>query len=241
MALNFGRPAELYRYFPFGTATAFVISEATRALIDPSRRRSYAQAGEDILIENYFDPAQPGFYVDVGCNHPIVQSNTLGLYMFGWKGLVVDGNPEVIANFSRVRPRDNAICAVVSDTEHAVEFLIANDSHLSTVSKEFAEGPFGRKSGVKKRVEVNTVRLQTVLEEAKVPADFELLSIDAEGHDFEVLTSFDIQAFRPRVIIIEMLGFSPSKHKDNPICGYLERNQYELRHYTFMNGIFVRR
>ena len=79
------------------------------------------------------------------------------------------------------------------------------------------------------------------MQEAKVPSDFYLLSIDVEGHDYEVLTSFDIHAFRPRVIVIEMHGFIPTEHRGNRVCRYLEENQYELRSYTVMNGIWVQK
>ena len=51
MARNLRRTLELYRYFPFKTATALTICEATRALLDPYGRPSYAQTGEDRIIE----------------------------------------------------------------------------------------------------------------------------------------------------------------------------------------------
>jgi FkbM family methyltransferase len=108
--------------------------------------------------------------------------NTLSLYSRGWRGVVVDGNPELIALFKRVRPRDTAISAIVSDQEGPVEFSIAKTPELSTISSEFARNWIGE-AGVKERLTVNAVRLQTIMEEAKVPSDFDLLSIDVEGHD----------------------------------------------------------
>jgi len=206
MTLRPRRFIELYKYFPFKTATALTICEATRALLDPYGRCSYAQCGEDSIISAYIDPTRAGFYVDIGCHHPFRGSNTLNLYSRGWRGVVVDGDSELISLFKRVRPRDIAICAIVSNEERPVTFTLAKQPELSTVSAKFEQDWIGE-SGVKKRVSVNAIRLQTIMERNAVPSTFDLLSIDVEGHDYEVLTSFNIDAFRPRIIVIEMHGF----------------------------------
>jgi FkbM family methyltransferase len=230
------RLTQLYKNFSPATATALTISEATRALLDPHSKCSYSQYGEDIIIAKYLWPTQTGFYVDVGCHHPIFMSNTLSLYSRGWHGVVVDGNRELIDLFRRVRPKDIAICAIVSNKEHLLTFTLAKQPNESTVSSEFARR-IGE-SGVKERVEVNAITLQTIMEHNKVPSTFDLLSIDVVGHDYEVLTSFDINAFRPRIIAIAMHGFRPTRPNTDQIYLYLERNHYQLKSYTGINGIF---
>jgi FkbM family methyltransferase len=168
--------------------------------------------------------------VDVGCHHPFLGSNTVNPYSRGWRGVVVDGNRELIELFRRTRSRDISICSVVSSRERPITFTLAKQPDLSTVSPEF-EKLFIGEAGVKERVEVNTITLQIILEKNKVPSAFDLLSIDVEGHDYDVLTSFDINTFRPRVIVIE---FSTDR-----IRSYLEQNQYQLRSFSVGNGIFV--
>jgi FkbM family methyltransferase len=238
MAFNLRRPFELFEYFPFGTATALTICEAARALLDPYGRSSYAQTGEDRIIAAYINRNKAGFYVDVGCHHPFRGSNTIGLYSRGWRGVVVDANPELIALFKRSRPRDTAICAAVSNKEAPVTLTLAKQTELSTISTQFEREWIGE-SGIKERVTTDAIRLQTVMEQNGVPATFDLLSIDVEGHDYEVLTSFDINTFRPRIIVIEMHGFLPSTQTTDRIQRYLEQKHYELRSYSVMNGIFL--
>lgn len=53
---------------------------------------SYAQFGEDRVIDNLLGGIQQGFYVDIGCNMPIGCSNTWKLYLRGWGGIAIDGN-----------------------------------------------------------------------------------------------------------------------------------------------------
>ena len=177
MGRYFRRTIELYRYLPFKTATALTICDASRALLHPYFLPSYAQTGEDRIIESYVDQNRTGFYVDIGCHHPFYKSNTFSLYLRGWRGVVVDGNSELIALFKRFRPRDAAICAVVSDQERPVTFTVAKTSELSTVSSKFERERIG-KSGVKERVTVDAITLQTVMEKSGVPSTFDLLSID---------------------------------------------------------------
>jgi hypothetical protein len=79
----------------------------------------------------YVDLTRTGFCVEFGCHHPFRGSNTLSLYSRGWYGVVVDGNPDLIALFRRLRPRDTAICAVVSNKELPVTFTLANQRYVA--------------------------------------------------------------------------------------------------------------
>jgi len=238
MAINFTRALELFKYFPFRTAASLTACEGIRALLDPHGRSGYAQTGEDRIIAQYLDLSRPGFYVDIGCNHPFKGSNTLSLYSRGWRGIAVDGNPELVRLFKRFRPRDTAICAVVSDREGQMTFTISKTPELSTVSSDFERERIGE-AGVKERVEVTAMRLETIMRSGHVPPSFDLLSVDVEDHDYEVLTSFNIDEFRPRLVVIEMHGFQPGGGNVDRIYDYLQANGYCLRSYSVMNGIFI--
>ncbi len=80
---------------------------------------------------------------------------------------------------------------------------------------------------MRSRHEVTTVTLQHVLERVIRAEPIDLLSIDVENHDFEVLTSFDIQAYRPRVIVIEMHGFAFDAQNESNVYSYLVAHGYE--------------
>lgn len=44
---------------------------AAEKLVAPYGKVTYAQAGEDMSLDFLADYAPSGFYVDVGCNHPL--------------------------------------------------------------------------------------------------------------------------------------------------------------------------
>ena len=50
-------------------------------------QRSYAQEGEDLLLERILGKQGKGFYVDVGAHHPVRFSNTFLFYKRGWRGI----------------------------------------------------------------------------------------------------------------------------------------------------------
>ena len=54
------------------------------------KRSSYSMDGEDLIISDYFKNKSKGFYIDVGCYHPIHRNNTFLLYKKGWKGINID-------------------------------------------------------------------------------------------------------------------------------------------------------
>jgi FkbM family methyltransferase len=238
VSMNFKRPLQLFRRFPVRTALSLTLSEGVRAVLDPHARIGYARSGEDRILSNYFDLSKPGFYVDVGCNHPFKGSLTLSLYSRGWQGLAVDGNPALVRLFQRCRPRDQCVHAVVSNEEKPVSFAIAKVPELSTLSADFEARRLGN-GGVERRMETTSVRLDTLLSSAAVPRRFELLSIDVEEHDWEVLTSFDIEVYRPRVVAIEMHGYRPGATREDRVYRHLVEHGYGLRSFAVETGIFI--
>lgn len=107
---------------------------------------------------------------------------------------------------------------------------------MGTISQDFAERELSHH--VTESIVVETKTAETVFREQKIPNKFELLCIDVEGHDWEVLTSFDIREFSPSVIVIEIHGFDISAPLSNPICNYLCDNNYELVAYVALNAYF---
>ena len=55
-----------------------------------SKKNYFSFSGVDIIIENIFREKNNGFYVDVGCQHPIKNNNTYLLHKKGWEGINLD-------------------------------------------------------------------------------------------------------------------------------------------------------
>jgi FkbM family methyltransferase len=190
----------LFSQFPILTTARLLAMDVARTRLDRHSVLSYSQTGEDLIIDFYLRQCESSYYVDIGCHQPFAMSNTMRFYRQGWRGLCVDGNPDLIAAFRKARPRDVCVCACVSNRAEAASFVVPESTAMATLSKEF-EGDYLKGDADRKRVMVNTVTAQSLFEAHHVPKSFALLSIDVEGHDFEVPTSFDLNTYRPKLIV----------------------------------------
>lgn len=234
--VNFDKINIFFCQFEFLNAIRFLCAELARKVFDPYNVSSYAQTGEDLIITSIL--GKTGFYVDVGCNHPKVFSNTFVLYKCGWTGITIDANKELIQKNQKLRKQDTSICAVVSDKKQEVAFTDFEDSLVSSLNTEVINH-WQKTLKIKEQRIVNTVLLSTILDSHEVPKNFDLLSIDVEGHDFEVLSSLNLNIYRPKLIVIEMLEFDLLNPSSNKIYEYLRVNNYKMISYVIWNGYFL--
>jgi FkbM family methyltransferase len=182
-------------------------------------RLSYAQEGEDLLIERFLDPVKgvSGFFVDVGAHHPTRFSNTYRLYRRGWRGINIDALPGSKRLFDRRRPRDINIECGVAGARGTLEYIQFNDRALNTFSAEEAARKCHPPFFIVSKVTIPVVPLAELLE-THLPAGqvIDFMSVDVEGFDLEVIGSNDWQRFRPKLVLVEMLGVPYGQEVDQP-------------------------
>ena len=101
-------------------------------------RKQYSQWGEDIFINSFFKDIDNGIYLDIGCFHPYMYSNTCLLYKKGWNGINVDINQTAIDLFNIVRPKDTNICAAASNKKRELKVYFDDPfSPVNTVDEKF--------------------------------------------------------------------------------------------------------
>ena len=93
------------------------------------KRYHYADNGEDIIIQGLFNHKKDGYYIDVGCYHPIRASLTHLLYKKGWKGVNIDISEDTINLFNIARPNDKNINIGIADKEG--EDFYYQSSHIN--------------------------------------------------------------------------------------------------------------
>jgi FkbM family methyltransferase len=227
-----------FSQFNLRYALQFLLFKLSQKILNPYIISSYSQTGEDRIIHNLLGNKFEGFYIDVGCNHPQAYSNTFGLYTRGWKGVNIDANRQLIDKYHELRPRDINLCAVVSNEEKELTFTEFNDSAVSSVSSTHVN-EWQKYRKIINQTKVKAVPLSKILSEHQVPDKFDLLSIDVEGHDFEVLSSLDFSIHRPKLFVIEMHGLDMLNICNNRIFKYLKERDYDIVAYAIMNGYFL--
>ena len=103
-------------------------------------KKSYSLLGEDLFIDRYFNKKSKGFYIDVGCHHPLSGNNTYLLYKKGWRGINIDADKTSIKLFNKFRKKDHNLNYIVSDKEEIKEFYYYHArSAINTISKDLVD------------------------------------------------------------------------------------------------------
>ena len=130
--------------------------------------------------------ARSGVFVEIGAFDGESYSNTSFLADQGWKGLYVEPMPEFCAR-TRARHRLNsvdvlqaAIAAEVGEMEMTVMGALTTSD--SEVVKLYGEVEWSRDAWQQRKTcTVKTLPLEAALEQAGIPAEFDLLVVDVEG------------------------------------------------------------
>lgn len=200
----------------------------------PSARRSgqeecYSQEGEDLVAARLLENVSDGFYVDVGAHHPIHHSNTYLFYRRGWRGINIDATPGSMAEFRRLRPRDINLERLIASDTSPRQFYVFNEPELNTASSDLARERSQENSGyrVSTELQLTPCSLASVLDEF-LPSGraIDLMSVDVEGLDLDVLRSNDWERYRPRLLLVELLGTPLSKIESHEISRFLRDRQY---------------
>ena len=193
-------------------------------------RKSYSMDGEDVVISNYFKNKEKGFYIDIGCYHPIHRNNTFLLFKKGWQGMNVDIHDFSIELFNYARPKDlNYNFAVSNKNEKIKMFFQKELSQLSTIDQNQAKKAF---QGTIKEKEIQAYTLNEILNFSKLNnKKIDLLDIDVEAADLKVLQGLSFEKFKPELICIEI---HEKNLKESETFRFLKDYNYEL----IWSGVF---
>jgi len=206
------------------------------------RKAAYAHWGEDLVVSFLLSDKRNGFYVDVGCYHPTLYSNTQLLFEAGWRGVNIDPNPFMIEQFKVVRPNDINLNVAISDSDVSeIDYFIFNDwGSSNTASVRFAgEVCRNQNVAVQKSLRVPCETLANIFAKhcAGVAVDF--LNVDVEDLDMEVLRSNDWAKNRPTVVAVEDFQFDFSEPQRSPIFAFLTSKHYNMVSRNIYSSVFV--
>ena len=209
----------LIKLYPFNKLYFFL-----KILKKSKKRYHYADNGEDIIIQGLFNHKKDGFYIDVGCYHPIRASLTHLLYKKGWRGVNIDISKDTINLFNIARPNDKNINIGIADKEG--EDFYYQSSHINQANS------FKFYDNVEK-VKVQITTLNNIIENLEIKK-IDFLNIDVEYRDFKALQGLNLNNVRPSLIAIEDNdAYDIADVTNSDIYKYMTNNKYFL--YSKLN------
>ncbi len=161
---------------------------------------SYAQNFEDVLLWRALGTVERGFYIDVGAQHPDVDSVTRAFYDRGWSGVNIEPLQAEAARIRAARPRDVTLQLALGAAPGEAVLHALDGTGLSTLDPAVAAG-----HAQTRIVREVVVPVRTLAEICRLyaPDDIHFLKIDVEGAERAVLEGADLVSFRPWIILAE--------------------------------------
>jgi FkbM family methyltransferase len=164
---------------------------------------------------------EPGFFVELGANDGLTQSNTKHLELFhGWHGVLIEpwfGNYKKLAAVRSPRTsKVHAACVGFDFKDKEVKLAFSNlmtaplglESDLIDPEAHAASGRDHLVGGEHLQTFTSPARTLTeILESANAPKLMDLLSLDVEGAELAVLKGLDHNNFRFKWILVESRDF----------------------------------
>jgi FkbM family methyltransferase len=198
----------------------------------------YSQNNEEAIIVEFFKNFK-GSFLDIGANDGITLSNTHKLATLGWSGTCVEPSPTAFNRLSELYKKNSNIECIpfaISETEGKCTFYESNEhlgkgdySLLSTLVKSEIDRWKGTQ--VFKEIEVNSITVEKLLEISKIK-NFDFISIDCEGLDYDIL-----KALKPHIAGTKMICVEWNSININKYTSLLP--EYKLHSKNHENLIFV--
>lgn len=196
-------------------------SELTSALdakkISEVIGKATSQLGQDVLALSMTGTSGSGYFVEFGATNGLDLSNTFLLEKhFGWSGIVSEPAKRWHSSLSENRSCLIDYRCVWSTTGDEIEFAETSVGELSTISKFVDSDTNGVLRKEVNMYTVDTVSLEELLLHHQAPNYIDFISIDTEGSEFEILSSFDFSRYRFGVVCVEH-NFTENREKLNEL------------------------
>ena len=193
-------------------------------------REQYSQWGEDLEINNFFKDKKEGVYLDIGCFHPYMYSNTCLLHKKGWHGINVDINQTSIDLFNIVRPKDTNLCTTID--ENNKEFTMYFDdpfSPVNTLDKNFYKNLNKSFFKNEKILSIKSKTIKEIIEISNIKNKIDFINIDVEGLDYDILKQLNLSKFNVKLVSIETHNVDGSEMINfGLISDLLKKNSFSI-------------
>lgn len=179
----------------------------------------------DLIYSRYFGYPSNGTFVEVGAFDGESFSNTSCLADEGWRGIYIEPVKQYY-EYCLQRHQHNNVSVVqcsVGTEEKQIDLYVSGGLTTTKIEqvKMFSEMEWSKHYQFLQD-KCSQVRLDKILNDFKIDPNFDILVIDVEGNEGDVLNSFDLNYWYPKMMIVELIDEHESFQKYEE---YVESNR----------------
>lgn len=168
--------------------------------------RSPSQLGQDLWVLARSSYKRGGFFVEFGATDGVLLSNSYMLERdFDWNGICAEPNPQMYAKLKENRRCTVSDACIGPTTGEEVRFVAA-DVYGGIEKWAFEDSHADKRDAYRRAGNVSTmttISLNDLLLKLGAPRSIDYLSIDTEGSEFEILSTFPFSEWNVRLITVE--------------------------------------
>lgn len=206
----------------------------------------YSQCQEDIILyTKYFCRYRledQKYFLEAGAMDGHLWSNTKFFEdSLGWKGILIEANPFQMPYIATNRPNCIIVNALMSDSKSPLEFIISNNPAVCSVkdtTPQSIKDAYYQPNCIRS-IKMIPTRLDEIINKSGI-SQIDFISLDVEGHELQVLKSFDFKTSQVKVVswLIEMLN---EETKNQEVFEFMEENGYKAMEKVAHNHFFIHR
>ncbi len=179
----------------------------------PLAHHAHGQVMQDLWALWELGSRRDGYFVEFGATNGVTMSNTYMLEaQYGWQGILAEPNPEMHDRLHRTRSAQISHKCVYARTGETMTFLLTEKpmfSRLAAINPRDHNEAAGRRK-VAREVTVQSISLNDLLDEHDAPDEIDYVSIDTEGSELSILSTFDFARRHVRLFTVEH-NFTPMR------------------------------
>ncbi len=219
--------------------------EARQTIADKGRAPRHkiefrSQFGEDLWIWDVLGWQTEGFFIEVGAFDGYHYSVTYALEAMGWNGLLIEALPGPFEKCSERRKHARVVNSALGrrGASGTTKFVSVKDQYGGMLSFAQAESDHSRIIARSKvattTIEVPLTSMDALLADHSGPVDVAV--IDVEGGELDVLDGFNLDKYKPRLLILE-----DNEMGANPALGnWMSTKPYVFAGWLAVNRLYVR-
>lgn len=182
-----------------------------------------SQIGQDKWVHSIVGDKRDGYFIELGACDGLYLSNTLFFERnLNWNGICIEPNDNYIKELYA-----NRKCNISNELVYSCEGEKVNFALSEAASGIMDEniGPFTRKD---QSVLKTTTTLGNILDKFKAPNIIDYLSLDVEGQEYNILSTFPFDKYKFRCITVEHNAPHIGPKQQMLIRELLEKNNYRF-------------